>query len=420
MVRSYPLIWLAAAASLVSLPAEASTWTLVGASGEGYPGASGAVFFESRPVPCPFGVAAFALDTAAITSGEVNSIYLLQAGRPPELVISPATDTPGIGRLRRIGGPACSGERIAFVGESRDTGEQGAFEWRTGVVAHLLRLDELPAAEGTFRGFSNLDLEGDDVAFLAGRIPAGGGAAVSGAWVRRAGNLKKLMEVGSVPDGSSFPVLGLSSPDFGGGNVTLRAIGPFPFVGVYTESESGLRVLLDNSGEIEGSAGWNWTDIGAFSASAGRVLFVATQTDGTSFRRGLFLWTGEDFEELAFLGAGSAERPVPAGFANVFLDGDRLGFIGTQPPGTGDLYLGTTERWRVALRVGEQLDGRVVSSIVPNLGHGRVAALVDFTDGSQGIYLYQGSPLEIPTLGTWALAVFAVALMALGAGLLRR
>jgi hypothetical protein len=166
---------------------------------------------------------------------------------------------------------------------------------------------------------------------------------------------------------------------------------PAAFVGVYTESESGLRVLLDNSGESEGPAGWNWTDIGAFAASAGRVLFVATQTDGTSFRRGLFLWTGEDFEELAFLGAGSAERPVPAGFADVFLDGDRLGFIGTQPPGTGDLT------WAQ-----------------PSGGGWH------FTDGSQGIYLYQGSPLEIPTLGTWALAVFAVALMALGAGLLRR
>jgi len=317
-------------------------------------------------------------------------------------VASSATPVPGgAGTFRGFVGPVVAGNRIAFRG-SGELSAWGSFGVYTAVGQALLRIADLdtpvPGGPGDFTAFgSRAVLDGDRVVFAA----SAAGYTHSGIYAGRTDELTAVADTNTPIPGGSGSFSSFGPPASSGGVVAFVGADASFNTGIYRSDAGVLRRVVDRQTAVPGRAA-TFGFVDNPTVENGIVLFGAVTS--TYAPAGLY---ASDPHGLHVVADVATAVPGGQGVFNGFntrplLAASNVAFVGTDSSGSSGIYVRRHGVLHKVISDTDTLDGKVVGflqlatgdcdyySCAAGSGTGfdgaHVAFLVQFGDGSQGIY----------------------------------
>ena len=306
-------------------------------------------------------------------------------GQPPDLFFSFGTDL------------SFDGTTVGF--EARLNGFSGAVGvWTAAGSALTLVVEEGDPnpSGGVFDTFESPAVDGGEVAFAERHSGAKRGIFAAPA---SGGSARVLADDSTAAPGGGgalFDPADMRKVAYRDGLLVFRGILDNSDHGLYVEDDQGLRVVVDPSTLAPGLDGAFFTDILSFMTDDGDIVFLGG-TPGLSLGRGFYAERdGTLLPEpimIARTSNGSVD-PCDQSEKLLFLDSSALGDGGFAFVSGGALYsarIGTSGLSRL-LVTGDTLDGKTIDFLGAGTLHpeaisdGAVFPLLNFTDGSMGIY----------------------------------
>lgn len=215
------------------------------------------------------------------------------------------TDTPipgGSGNFSTLEEyPSLSGTNVSFYGEDA-AGQGGVYLDLAGVLGAVADTSTaIPGGSGNFDSFGTASLSGGNVAFR------GGGVGQLGIYATAGGSLLTIADLAtSIPGGTgNFENFDKEPPSIDAGTIAFVGTGASSQSGVYSGTGGALTVLADTSTPVPGEAG-NFTSFDAVSLDGTDIAFRGFSSIVSQL--GLYARVGGVFEVAAQVGT-----PIPGG-----------------------------------------------------------------------------------------------------------
>ena len=318
------------------------------------------------------------------------------------VLVDTRTRVPGSTRnFFSFSSPSVKNGSVAFAGSlTPGSPTQGIYTNIGGSLNTVADVNTLvPGSTENFGYLTAPSLDNGSVAFLR----SGLGFPIEGVYTNVDGSLSAIADRNTAIPGGTGNFTRFSNPYLSNGSVTFIGFGDSDGVsqaGIYTNLGGLLNAIADNNTAIPGGTG-NFTNFTSLTSENGSVAFIGERRETLSkppSQQGIYTNLGGSLKAIADL-----NTPIPNGrgnftsFRSVSLNKGNIAFLGTDSSSQG-IYTNLGGSLTKVIATGDTLDGKTVSSSVPQLDQGlllganslsgnQIAFSVGFIDGSQGIYI---------------------------------
>lgn len=251
-----------------------------------------------------------------------------------------------------------------------------------------------PGTQGLFSNFSHPHALSDgSIGFIASTTDGDKGIFYSNS----KGILSKLVDISSsIPNGQgtfqNFRELNFSNTPSNLTTFAFVGTGSLKQVGLYVMQDNKLSMVANQNTSMPGNHVGLFSDFGSISYDAAnhQIAFVGK---GILGQQAIFLYNGQNITPIV-----SQQNLIPGGngqfnsFATLNLQGDNLVFSATGNNNQQGIYLyqlGTASTFKVISNQ-DSIQGKKIKNIFLSkqaLNQNQLAMLVQFTDGSSGIFI---------------------------------
>jgi hypothetical protein len=312
------------------------------------------------------------------------------------------TKVPGSTRnFFSFGSPSLKNGSVAFAGSlSQGSPTQGIYTSINGALNTVADVNTpVPGSTDNFGYLTAPSIDNERVAFLR----SGLGFPIEGVYTNLNGSLSAIANMNTPIPGGTGNFTRFLHPSLSNGIVTFigfRDSDDVSQAGIYTNQGGLLNAIADTNTAIPGGTG-NFTNFTSLTSENGSVAFIGERREIVSkppSEQGIYTNLGGSLKAIADL-----NTPIPNGtgnftsFRSVSLNKGNIAFLGTNSSSQG-IYTTLGGSLTKVIATGDSLDGKTVSSSVPQFDQGlllgsksfsgnQIAFSVGFTDGSQGIYI---------------------------------
>ncbi|MCC6659814.1 MAG: hypothetical protein IT437_02895 [Phycisphaerales bacterium] len=337
------------------------------------------------------GVVGFSGTSSVILNPGIPAGVYRGSGGGLSIIADITTPIPGgIGNFTQFAlierwGPALSGVNTAFVGDGIGTSfiQRGIYLRGGGGLLRVVdRATPIPNGSGaTFGAIWPPAVDQARVAFVGGQAFVG---VPTGLFFWHGASLTAVADTSTPIPGQQVHFTGFGDCDWDGARLAFSAFGQAGYRGVFRADSSGtITRLYDTNTFVPGGNGGAFVGIGEISMDDGHVSFYGTGGG----QNGIYTDLPGSLTFAAHIGTPIPGRPGLhfTTFGRSDLSGNIVTFIADQ-----GAYFWKDGTLQAALNPGDLLDGRTVSLV--NMSKDgfegfTLALYVEFTNGSQGIYM---------------------------------
>jgi len=293
----------------------------------------------------------------------------------------------------------------AFLGNGNPGAANAGIYWNvTGSLAAVINTGTSYPTGGTFTNFSAPAVSGSTVVFSGTNVPLPNQPPI-GVFTRTGTNAILTVASTSTPmpggtgNFTSFidPTNGPILSNISGSNIVFGGQNGSGRVGLFLSNQFGLVTVATNATPIPNGSG-AFTSFGVAPAISGtNVAFYGTG----SGQAGIYLWSNGTLVRVA--NQATAVPGATGTFsaflqADVALSGSHVAFRGHGTSGVDGIYTDLPGSLTKVIATGDTFDGKTVSSA--DIGQfsmdgNTLAVMVNFTNGSAGVYTF--TPVPEPT-----------------------